>query len=122
MMWLRRRRLLLVGLAAVVLLGCGLFAWLQLPRPGVTRANYERIQEGMTPEEVKAILGGWGEDGRVALGPWPREDDARLWGEGDLLIWAHFHRGRLDYRFAETIDPPLKRPNLLDRLRRLLRL
>jgi hypothetical protein len=28
------------------------------PRPGVTRANFERIEDGMTPEEVEMILGG----------------------------------------------------------------
>jgi hypothetical protein len=36
----------------------GLFVWLQVPRPGMTKANYERIRLGMTLAEVEGILGG----------------------------------------------------------------
>ena len=55
----RRRRLLLFGLgAAAAVLAGGVFLRAQLPRPGVTVANYQRIRDGMTVAEVEAILGG----------------------------------------------------------------
>jgi hypothetical protein len=54
----RRRRLLLVGLGALALLGCGLIVWLTYPRHRLNQASYERIEVGMTLEEVEAILGG----------------------------------------------------------------
>jgi hypothetical protein len=66
-----RRRLLLVGLAAVALLGSGLVVWLQLPRPGITRANYQRIRVGMTEAEVVALLGGPAGDYRTQPGRKP---------------------------------------------------
>jgi hypothetical protein len=44
--------LLLLGVAGGVLI------WLTYPKPGVTRANYMRIREGMTLREVEALLGG----------------------------------------------------------------
>jgi hypothetical protein len=55
-----RRRQLLAGTCGLLLLGllAGLCVWsLALPRPGITRENYERIREGMTIEEVEAVLG-----------------------------------------------------------------
>jgi hypothetical protein len=53
-----RRRLLLFGLPiALVVLGVAL--WLLWPRSSaITPENYERIQGGMTFEQVQAILGG----------------------------------------------------------------
>jgi hypothetical protein len=63
---MRRRTLLvaLAGLAVVVAVGvAGL--WPRADR--VTRANYDRIQFGMTPAEVEAILGPPG-DCRTGLG------------------------------------------------------
>jgi hypothetical protein len=60
MMWLRRRRLLLVGLAAVAVVGVAIAFVLLVPHPhaGITLENNERIRPGMTLEEVEAILGG----------------------------------------------------------------
>jgi hypothetical protein len=54
----RRRRILLSAglLAAAVSLVLGVLSMLPT-RPGVTKANFDRIEEGMTTEEVKAILG-----------------------------------------------------------------
>jgi hypothetical protein len=66
----RRRRLLLVALVAAGLAAA--FFWLQLPRPGVTRANFERLEEGMTLEEVETILG------RPGVGYLMDEDDLVL--------------------------------------------
>jgi hypothetical protein len=49
----RRRLLLCLGAVA-----CCFIVWLTLPRSGITRANYERIQEGMAEQEVEGSLGG----------------------------------------------------------------
>ena len=42
---LNRLRLVLVGLVALVQAAV-IFSWLRLPRPRITRENYERIREG----------------------------------------------------------------------------
>jgi hypothetical protein len=131
---LRRRRLLLGVLGAVALVACGLFAWLLLPRPGVTRANYERIQEGMTLPEVEGILGGL--PGNYSRFP---DNEASLWA----LDWAdpelslHYFRGREAWvgdelavavwfndqgRVRRKAAFEVPEPTFLDRLRRLLRL
>jgi hypothetical protein len=131
---LRRRRLPLVGLGAVALLAGGLFAWLGLPRPGVTRANYERIQEGMTLPEVESILGGppgnysrlpdneaglWAIDfADPELGPqYFRGREAWVGGELAVAVWLN-DQGRV--RRKAAFDVP--EPTFLDRLRRLLHL
>ena len=53
-----KKRLFLIGgfLAACVCLPLGIIAVMP-PGPGVTKANFDRIQEGMTKPEVQAILG-----------------------------------------------------------------
>lgn len=37
------------------------------PRPGVTKANFDRIEKGMQLEQVEAIFGGPGEDRLLPL-------------------------------------------------------
>jgi outer membrane protein assembly factor BamE (lipoprotein component of BamABCDE complex) len=60
----KKRWIVLAGiLAACVCLTLAVLALLP-PRPGVTEANVERIEDGMTREEVEALLGGPG----VSLG------------------------------------------------------
>jgi hypothetical protein len=49
-----RRRLLLFGLP----IGLAIGVWLLWPRSAITRENAAKIQNGMTLEEVEAILGG----------------------------------------------------------------
>jgi hypothetical protein len=54
----KKRWIVLAGmLAACVCLTLAVLALLP-PRPGVTSANFERIEDGMTQEEVEKILGG----------------------------------------------------------------
>jgi hypothetical protein len=56
---MRRRKLIAaVGLAVVLAAGLA-WAWYDTNRTGrVSRANYQRIQDGMTLERVEALLGG----------------------------------------------------------------
>ena len=54
----KRRYLISAGLlAACVGLALGVLAMLP-PRPGVTKANFDRIKNGMTLTELEAIFGG----------------------------------------------------------------
>jgi hypothetical protein len=122
---LRTRRLLL-GAGAVVLLAlAGLLAWVACPRAGVTRANYERIREGMTRRQVEALLGGpaddlaeRGQDLPLLLGP---DEDALigdLWaGEEATIIVAFGSDGRVA---RKQLVRALPEESLRDRLRRLL--
>jgi hypothetical protein len=53
------------------------------PPPNLTRANFEKIREGMTVQEVETILGppqAWG--GRQAAGS-PRRPDWTTWSDQD---------------------------------------
>jgi len=54
----RKRRSLISAavLAACVCIALGVLAMMP-PRPGVTKANFDRIKEGMTLEEVTSIFG-----------------------------------------------------------------
>jgi hypothetical protein len=79
----KKRWIVLAGiLAACVCLTLGVLALLP-PRPGVTEANVERIEDGMTREEVEALLGGPGEFSyprpSKALAPAKKYRDGVLW-------------------------------------------
>jgi hypothetical protein len=56
----RKRRLLLVAGALAVLALIVALLHLRELRPGVTRANFQQVQVGMSVQEVEAILGGGG--------------------------------------------------------------
>jgi hypothetical protein len=69
---MRRRWLVCTAITAGLLLPAGLAVWLTTPPPQpVNRANFERIQAGMTRAEVEAILhcppGDYGADPRIRL-------------------------------------------------------
>jgi hypothetical protein len=84
-----RKRLVLLTVAGLALLGptCGLLYWIDLNRPGVTQANFERIQRGMTLAEVEALMGRPGQ-------PMPPPPSAhkessltdKTWWEGDVIV------------------------------------
>ena len=52
----RRYLIVAVSFAAIACLAVGVLAVLP-PRPGVTKANFDRIEIGMTLEEVERIFG-----------------------------------------------------------------
>jgi hypothetical protein len=55
----RKHLLLLAPLPLAVAVTLAALA-LRPPRPGVTKANFDRIQDGMTKAEVERLLGGTG--------------------------------------------------------------
>jgi hypothetical protein len=128
---MRKRRLLLVGVGALALLGLAAF-WLiadALPRPGITERNYRRIQMGMTLEEVQGILGEppsgdvvatredvWGTLQEVGL--------FRRWQRDGLVVMVEFKKGGLvsdsgvvtDKCFLRWHDQSRRRWEVFDRL------
>ena len=56
MAWRRRRLLVVLGALALLGVACGLVVWLMPPKPGITPANYERIEKGMTRRELEDLL------------------------------------------------------------------
>jgi hypothetical protein len=122
---MRRRRLLLVGLGAVVLPACGLFVWVMSPTPGVSRENFLRIRKGMTLSEVEAILGEPGKRAgyRGLSTGWSREKVLILITVDETkCVRDGMHR---DYAYPETDEwgfRELQEEGFLDRLCRLLRL
>jgi hypothetical protein len=84
------RRRVLFGILTLLVLVFVFLVVLTLPRRGVTIANCQRIHEGMTYDEVEAILGGPGE-------PYT------CYGNGDedysRLIWRG-REGSLKVRFG----------------------
>jgi hypothetical protein len=136
-----RKRRLLVGVGALVLLvvvGWLAVAWLAPSRPGITRENYERIQQGMTQHEVERLLGEPGQDGLALLltGPEHESDalatslseiDDLVWGEPptclvlgwvgrDVIVLVRFDNGRVSRK--DILSRPQQ--TFLGRLRRLL--
>jgi hypothetical protein len=91
-----RRRLVL----ALILLACavlaGASAWLFWPRTAITRANAEKIEEGMTRAEVEALLGGPHRDD--ATGPTVLDTE-----DGDELALARLRR-YIDLQVIAAMD------------------
>ena len=100
----KKRWIVLAGILAACV--CATLAVLALlpPRPGVTLANIERIEKGMTLAEVEKILGGPGEisasdplSGFSSIDPWGRE----IWVSGPCIIdssrtvvvWGRLYEG-----------------------------
>jgi hypothetical protein len=96
----KRRTLGLGGALLLLVLG----AWFVMPRSRITQANFYRISDGMTKEEVTAILGpevplppGTDLTGRVWL----------LWTSGPNWINLCFEQGELKNKrsyFASALE------------------
>jgi hypothetical protein len=74
---MRKRRLLLIAsLPLAVAVIVGVLAMMP-PRPGVTKINFDRIEEGMTLQEVEQIFG---KPGRYTWGGyhWQADDGAKV--------------------------------------------
>jgi hypothetical protein len=83
-------------LAACVCLTLAVLALLP-PRPGVTPANIERIEDGMTVAEVEKILGGPGESFWSYLARSSSTSPLGIVGGtkfgNTMLVWHHPHDG-----------------------------
>jgi hypothetical protein len=55
---MRKNRWLLLGLLLACTVGIALAALAWMPRPGVNKQNFDRIEVGMTRAEVEAIFAG----------------------------------------------------------------
>lgn len=87
-----RKRLWLAAAAILVLEGIvasGLLVCVGQYAQGVSRANFERIEQGMTREEVETILA---KSTRGFLGAF---DEFFEWHDGPDKIWVRFHGGRV---------------------------
>ena len=71
------RLLLIASLPLLIAVALGVLA--TLPRSHVTKANFDRIQEGMTKAEVEQIFG--------EKGKWDAETDRLVW-QADDGTWA----------------------------------
>jgi hypothetical protein len=96
----RRFSLMFLALAFLGLLGIVGLMVVYLPTPKVTRSNCEKIREGMTEEEVEAILGGarntfliGGGNGTVQEF-WAYQETGRLppWEPYRIFATVHFNK------------------------------
>jgi hypothetical protein len=90
----KRRRLLLAGLALLLLGVAGVSLWLAAPKHRITKANIdciECIEKGMTQEEVEALL-------RVRPGDYSHRDALFL----DLDKVPRTHLRTVDWRSNEA--------------------
>lgn len=68
----KKRLLLLAALPLVIAMTLGVLVMLP-PRPGVTKANFDRIEKGMTKAQVEEIFGGEGQ--KTEWGRYWKSDD-----------------------------------------------
>jgi hypothetical protein len=93
---MKKNYLLSAGLPALcVCITLGVLALLP-PRPGITKANFDRIEVGMTVAEVDKLLGPPSTQGLrqepLNWRPLPLQDAKRciVWGDEEGLAWIGF--------------------------------
>jgi hypothetical protein len=79
-------------LLALVLLAFGVVVGYRMSRamPGVTQANYDRVEQGMTADQVRALLGP--ETGRQDAASSPPGCVWLRWRAGDVTVSIAFSR------------------------------
>ncbi len=99
------RRLLLLGLAAVLaVLGVAVSVWL-LPRSAINRENYRKIRDGMSLAQVEAILGGPERDESIGVHAGLLTQDGSEISKG----WERERRRDFDVAVFGSAPPPAKR-------------
>jgi hypothetical protein len=92
----KKRFFLIAILPLTIALTLGVLAMLP-PRPGVTKANFDRIQDGMTMAEVEEIFGAYpefrvGHAGNHKTWRNPNGSLAHIWFDTDLFgenkVWV----------------------------------
>ena len=115
------RKRLMLATVAVSVIACIVLAALAMlpPRPGITKANFDRIQVGMTLGEVTVIFGRspTGEADNIMT---IERDPPKAWNNGKQAAAIHFREdGRVSDKnwidFGET-------ETFLERVRRWLHL
>ena len=127
-----RRRRLLLGVGAVVLLVAGFVLWITRPVPAVTWENFHHLRLGMSLRAVKALLGEPNEQ-RIAMErvgiPASGILTGLIWRGEEIVIALRFDQDRLYFGNAASREedfgaghvelvPPDN--SLLDRIRRWL--
>jgi hypothetical protein len=122
----KRRLFVLLAAAAVGVAGCLVWYFALNPGPGVTLANFDRVREGMSKEEVEAILGPPGVDQELRD---RHQITYRLsiWEADDLRLTVHYDDGRASDALGEVGGKVVRqsfRPpeSFLGKVRRLLHL
>jgi hypothetical protein len=85
-----RKRICVVGLATIVIAAIACVMLVLLPKPGITKANFARIQVGMQEAEVGEILGSLNNDSLVYFQP---GFTFRKWKSYDCEISVQFSDG-----------------------------
>jgi hypothetical protein len=62
----KKRLVLISALPVIIVVALGVLAMIP-PRPGVTKANFDRIEKGMTRAEVERIFGGPATEPNIAV-------------------------------------------------------
>jgi hypothetical protein len=91
--------ILIGGMLVVVCIGFAVA--MVMGRSGITRLNFEQIQDGMTEEEVEEIFGGKGEtrDPPMISSRLPTEKGSmRIWTNSQLVVVVDFKHGAVDYK------------------------
>jgi hypothetical protein len=79
---------LVAGLAVA-----GIVWFVFVPRPGITIANFERVQRGMTEDEVDAILGLPGKQSNDEYNQSPGKTDRLIvWDSKDVTVFVFFDK------------------------------
>ena len=114
----RRRLLLGIGLPALAAVVAYLALWLTAPRQGITRANFEKLSEGMSKKEVETILGAPPGNYSKHGDPSFRKPPVYWWLVDDLAIYAEFSaENRLIWKEATGFEG---QESFLTKLRRWL--
>ena len=99
-----------VGLGLTLLLGLSGSAALVFANPSqITQANFDRVQKGMTLEEVEELLGKeheepWSTKSSAALAMYEAQELYR-WEQGRSKIIVTFQRGKVRQKLALFASP-----------------
>jgi hypothetical protein len=89
----RKRLLAICGALGILVFMVLVLLTVIPPRPGITKRNFDRIQQGMTKAEVEALLGG--------QAGYSHADESmgnmlEAWSEPDRrFVFVWFHEGRV---------------------------
>ena len=111
-----KKRLLLIGgfLAACVCLPLGVSLMMTDNGPGVTKANFDRIEEGMTEDDVTRILGRPAYLSTPVSSPLPQTIRRAYWqGDGEKKVSVTFYdEGAMGRSWEAPRNLPRNNPTL----------